>query len=422
MRFFMVELLAPAGNFISLASALKNGADAVYIGLEEMNMRINASNFSLEDIKKASEMTKEYGAKLYVCTNTIMKDKDIEILKEQLPYIKEYGADGIILSDISLIDLAIENGLEAHMSVQENTTNFYALKALEKLGVKRAILSRELSLEEIKEITRKLKETDSSIETEVFIHGAMCMAISGRCFLSYGLYGRSANCGDCLQPCRKEWKLIFEEDENDDVINFSDCDDESFIISNSYDDSYRTNFFSPKDMALIEHIGELIEAGIDSFKIEGRARSPDYVATAVKVYREAIDLYQRDPENYQYNPEWMEELMKVFNRGYDTGFYFNVPHEISENNQSRFIKKDIGKVVNYYNKIKVAELKIWDDLAIGDEIMIQGPTTGSITHVIDSMQIDGEAIEKAEKGSNVAIAIDEKLRESDFVYKLIPRE
>ena len=418
----MVELLAPAGNFISLASALKNGADAVYIGLEDMNMRINASNFSLEDIKKASEMTKEYGAKLYVCTNTIMKDKDIEILKEQLPYIKEYGADGIILSDISLIDLAIENGLEAHMSVQENTTNFYALKALEKLGVKRAILSRELSLEEIKEITRKLKETDSSIETEVFIHGAMCMAISGRCFLSYGLYGRSANCGDCLQPCRKEWKLIFEEDENDDVINFSDCDDESFIISNSYDDSYRTNFFSPKDMALIEHIGELIEAGIDSFKIEGRARSPDYVATAVKVYREAIDLYQRDPENYQYNPEWMEELMKVFNRGYDTGFYFNVPHEISENNQSRFIKKDIGKVVNYYNKIKVAELKIWDDLAIGDEIMIQGPTTGSITHVIDSMQIDGEAIEKAEKGSNVAIAIDEKLRESDFVYKLIPRE
>ena len=409
----MVELLAPAGNFISLTSALKNGADAVYIGLEDMNMRVNASNFSLEDIKKASEMTREYGAKLYVCTNTIMKDKDIEMLKEQLPYIKEYGADGIILSDISLIDLAIENGLEAHMSVQENTTNFYALKTLEKL---------ELSLGEISEIVKKLKESNSSIETEVFIHGAMCMAISGRCFLSYGLYGRSANCGDCLQPCRKEWKLSFEEDENDDVINFSDCDDESFIISNSYDDSYRTNFFSPKDMALIEHIPELIDAGIDSFKIEGRARSPDYVATAVKVYREAIDLYQEDPENYQYDPKWMEELMRVFNRGYDTGFYFNVPYEISENNQSEFIKKDIGKVVNYYNKIRVAELKIWDDLAIGDEIMVQGPTTGSITHVIDSMQIDGKAIEKAEKGSNVAIAIDEKLRESDFVYKLIPRE
>ena len=418
----MVELLAPAGNFISLRSALKNGADAVYIGLIDSNMRANASNFTLEDIKMASEITKEYNAKLYVCTNTIMRDSDIERLKEQIPYISKYGADGIILSDIALIDLARENNLEPHVSVQENITNFYALKTLEKMGAKRAILSRELSLDEIKEINRKLSQTDSTIETEVFIHGAMCMAISGRCFLSYGLYGRSANCGDCLQPCRKEWKLTFEENENDEVINSSECEDESFIITNSYDDTYRTNFFSPKDMALIEHIPQLIEAGIDSFKIEGRARSPDYVATAVMVYREAIDLYYKDKDNWKFDPKWMEELEKVFNRGYDTGFYFSTPYEISENNQSKFIKKDIAKVVNYYNRIRVAELKIWDDLSVGDEIMIQGPTTGSITHTIESMQIDGKNIEKAEKGSNVAIAIDEKLRESDFVYKLIPRE
>ena len=418
----MVELLAPAGNFISLASALKNGADAVYIGLEESNMRINASNFSVEDIGEASRMCRDYNAKLYVCANTIMKDRDIERLEKQLPLIKQNGADGIILSDIALIDMVIENGLEAHMSVQENTTNSYALKALEKLGVKRAILSRELSLDEIKKMISKLKSDGSKIQTEVFIHGAMCMAISGRCFLSYGLYGRSANCGDCLQPCRKEWTLHFEESGNDDVINFAESKDESFIISQAYDNTYRTNFFSPKDMALIEHIPELIDAGIDSFKIEGRARSPDYVATAVRVYRQAIDRYERDRENYEYDPQWMEELEKVFNRGFDTGFYFDVPYETSESNQSRYVKKDIGKVVNYYNRIKVAELKIWDDLRLGDEIMIQGPTTGSITHVIDSMQIDGKAIEKAEKGSNVAIAIDEKLRESDFVYKLVPRE
>ena len=418
----MVELLAPAGNFISLASALKNGADAVYIGLEESNMRINASNFSVEDIREASRMCRDYNAKLYVCANTIMKDRDIERLEKQLPLIKQNGADGIILSDIALIDLVLENGLEAHMSVQENTTNSYALKALEKLGVKRAILSRELSLDEIKKMISKLKSDGSKIQTEVFIHGAMCMAISGRCFLSYGLYGRSANCGDCLQPCRKEWTLHFEESGNDDVINFAESKDESFIISQAYDNTYRTNFFSPKDMALIEHIPELIDAGIDSFKIEGRARSPDYVATAVRVYRQAIDRYENDRENYEYDPQWMEELEKVFNRGFDTGFYFDVPYETSESNQSRYVKKDIGKVVNYYNRIKVAELKIWDDLRLGDEIMIQGPTTGSITHVIDSMQIDGKAIEKAEKGSNVAIAIDEKLRESDFVYKLVPRE
>lgn len=418
----MVELLAPAGNFISLASALKNGADAVYIGLKESNMRINASNFSVEDIGEASRMCRDYNAKLYVCANTIMKDRDIERLEKQLPLIKQNGADGIILSDIALIDMVIENGLEAHMSVQENTTNSYALKALEKLGVKRAILSRELSLDEIKKMVSRLKADGSKIQTEVFIHGAMCMAISGRCFLSYGLYGRSANCGDCLQPCRKEWTLHFEESGNDDVINLAESKDESFIISQAYDNTYRTNFFSPKDMALIEHIPELIDAGIDSFKIEGRARSPDYVATAVRVYRQAIDRYENDRENYEYDPQWMEELEKVFNRGFDTGFYFDVPYETSESNQSRYVKKDIGKVVNYYNRIKVAELKIWDDLRLGDEIMIQGPTTGSITHVIDSMQIDGKAIEKAEKGSNVAIAIDEKLRESDFVYKLVPRE
>ncbi|MEE0925658.1 MAG: U32 family peptidase, partial [Methanobrevibacter sp.] len=291
-----------------------------------------------------------------------------------------------------------------------------------KLGVKRAILSRELSLDEIKKMVSRLKADGSKIQTEVFIHGAMCMAISGRCFLSYDLYGRSANCGDCLQPCRKEWTLHFEESGKDDVINLAESKDESFIISQAYDNTYRTNFFSPKDMALIEHIPELIDAGIDSFKIEGRARSPDYVATAVRVYRQAIDRYENDRENYEYDPQWMEELEKVFNRGFDTGFYFDVPYETSESNQSRYVKKDIGKVVNYYNRIKVAELKIWDDLRLGDEIMIQGPTTGSITHVIDSMQIDGKAIEKAEKGSNVAIAIDEKLRESDFVYKLVPRE
>lgn len=418
----MVELLAPAGNFISLSSALKNGADAVYIGLEESNMRINASNFSVDDIKEASRICREHDARLYVCANTIMKDSDIERLERQLPLIKENGADGIILSDIALIDMVLENGLEAHMSVQENTTNSYALKALENLGVKRAILSRELSLDEIKKMVSKLKSEGSSIETEVFIHGAMCMAISGRCFLSYGLYGRSANCGDCLQPCRKEWTLHFDESDGDDVINLAESKDESFIISRSYDDTYRTNFFSPKDMALIEHIPELIDAGIDSFKIEGRARSPDYVATAVRVYRQAIDLYEKDRENYEYDPQWMEDLEKVFNRGFDTGFYFDAPYETSQSNQSKYVKKDIGKVVNYYNRIKVAELKIWDDLSLGDEIMVQGPTTGSITHVIGSMQIDGKSIEKAHKGSNVAIAIDEKLRESDFVYKLVCRD
>ncbi|WP_413825988.1 MULTISPECIES: U32 family peptidase [unclassified Methanobrevibacter] len=411
----MVELLAPAGNFTSLSAALKNGADSIYIGLEGVNMRVNANNFTIKDIKKVAEIVKEYNSKLYVCTNIIMKDKDINLMKKQLPIIKEAGADGVILSDLGLIHSVVENDLEAHLSVQENTTNLETLKILNELGVKRAILSRELNLNEISQLAHK-----SPIETEIFIHGAMCMAISGRCFLSYGLYNRSANCGDCLQPCRKEWKLTYEGNNNLNVKNTTECEDESFIITQAYDNSYHTNFFSPKDMALIEHIPEIMKTGVDSFKIEGRARSPDYVATATKVYREAIDSYNSG--SYEYKPLWVEELNKVFNRGFDTGFYFKIPYTQSQDNQSKYIKKDIGKVVNYYNKIHVVELKIWDDLHLGDEIMIQGPTTGSITHKISSMQINKKPIQTAYKGQNVAILIPEKLRESDYVYKLIKRE
>ena len=412
----MTELLAPAGNFISLRAVLENGADAVYFGLDEYNMRANAKNFSLDDLARISKIASEYGAKTYLCTNIILKEDEITALNSNLEKIAASEIDALILSDIGLIENTVSHGLEAHISVQENVTNSYTLKTLHKLGAKRAILSRELSIDEITEITKK-----SPIETEIFIHGAMCMAISGRCFLSYGLYGRSANCGDCLQPCRKNWTLTFEESHNDAVSNTSDVGDESFVISKSYDDRYRTNFFSPKDMRMIEHIPELIETGVASFKIEGRARSPDYGAMVTRVYREAIDSYFDNPDEYSVNPQWMEELKSVFNRGFDTGFYFNTPFETSETNQSRYVKKDIGQVVNFYNKVSVAELRIWDDLKIGDMIMIQGETTGSITHVIDSMQIEGMDVKEASKNSNVGVLLPSKVRKNDFVYKLIER-
>ena len=411
----MVELLAPAGNFISLRAVLENGADAVYFGLDDYNMRANAKNFSLNDLSEVSKIAEDYGAKTYLCTNIILNERLARELEGNLESIASSQIDGLILSDIGLIEDTVSHGLEAHISVQENVTNSYTLKTLKKLGAKRAILSRELSLKQITEITEK-----SPIETEIFIHGAICMAISGRCFLSYGLYGRSANCGDCLQPCRKNWTLTYEEGD-DNVINFSDVEDERFIITGSDDGSYRTNFFSPKDMCMIEYIPDLVKSGVASFKIEGRARSPDYGAMVTGIYREAIDSYIDDPLNYEVNPKWMDKLGSVFNRGFDTNFYFNTPFEVSEDNQSKYIKKDIGQVVNYYNRVKAAELRIWDDLKIGDEIMIQGQTTGSITHTIDSMQIEGESVDHVEKGSNVAIAMPQKVRENDFVYKLVER-
>ena len=411
----MVELLAPAGNFISLRAVLKNGADAVYFGLDDYNMRANAKNFSIDDLKDVSKIAGEYGAKTYLCTNVILNEDLANELNGNLEAISSSEIDGLILSDIGLIEDTVSHGLEAHISVQENVTNSFTLKTLKKLGAKRAILSRELSLDEISEISRK-----SPIETEIFIHGAICMAISGRCFLSYGLYGRSANCGDCLQPCRKNWTLTYEEGE-DNVINFSDVEDERFVVTGSDDGSYRTNFFSPKDMCMIEYIPELMKSGVASFKIEGRARSPDYGAMVTGIYREAIDSYENNPLNYHVNDEWMDELTSVFNRGFDTNFYFSTPFKTSEDNQSKYIKKDIGQVVNYYNRVKAAEIRIWDDLKIGDKIIIQGQTTGSVTHTIDSMQIEGKSVENVKKGVNVAIAMPTKVRENDFVYKLVER-
>ena len=411
----MVELLSPAGNFISLRAVLENGADAVYFGLDDYNMRINAKNFSLNDLPKVSKTAREYDAKTYLCTNIILNEKRASELEKNLEEIASSEIDGLILSDIGLIEDTISHGLEAHISVQENVSNTYTLKTLKKLGANRAILSRELSLKEITEISKK-----SPIETEIFIHGAICMAISGRCFLSYGLYGRSANCGDCLQPCRKNWTLTYEEGE-DNVVNFSDVEDERFIITRSYDGSYRTNFFSPKDMCMIEHIPELMKSNVASFKIEGRARSPDYGAMVTGVYRQAIDDYIKKPSEFKVKEVWMDELKSVFNRGFDTNFYFNTPFETSEDNQSKYIKKDIGQVVNYFNKVKAAEIRIWDDLEIGDKIIIQGQTTGSITHTIDSMQIEGQAVNNAEKGINVAISIPNKVRKNDFIYKLVER-
>ncbi|MCL2688087.1 MAG: U32 family peptidase [Methanobrevibacter sp.] len=437
----MVELLSPCGNFISLRAALENGADSVYIGLADNNMRKNVSNFSLKDVEKAVNIAKEYSSKLYLCTNVIMKDKDIKKLEFDLELIKEYEVDALIVSDIGLVELACDVGIDPHMSVQENISNSYSLKTLKKIGATRAILSRELNIWEIDEIAKK-----SPIETEIFIHGAMCMAISGRCFLSYGLYGKSANCGECLQPCRKEWQLSMAQDEGSDFFYERDSD-ASFILETFKDEDidknihlaedrylvednlfninrtnnvHKTNFISPNDMSLIEFIPQLMATGVDAFKIEGRARGPDYVATTTRVYREAIDAIES--ELFIFKESWIEDLKKVFNRGFDTGFYFERPYEISTKIQAKYTKKDIAKVVNYYSKIKVAELQLWDDLAIDDEIMIQGKTTGSITQKVESMEIDGEFVEFAEKNQNVAVAIDEKVRVNDFVYKLIKRD
>lgn len=393
----MVELLSPAGNFTSLSSALKNGADSVYIGIQGFNMRAHSTNFSLSELEKAVNMTHKHESRLYVCTNTMMRNQDLDGLEKMLPGVVESGVDALIVSDLGALELIRDHHLEAHYSVQGNASNTRTLHTLKKLGVKRAILSRELSLEEIKQIS-----SNSPLEIEVFIHGAQCMALSGRCFLSSYLYQKNANCGECLQPCRKVWKM--------------ECEDGSKLILEKEDNM--THFLSPRDMCMIEYIPELMESGVAAFKIEGRARSADYVGEVTRVYQEAINTYHN---GWSFKSQWLDDLKNVFNRGFDQGFYFQKPLQDSPSNQSPYIKKDVGEVVNYFSQVKAAEVRLWSDLKLGDELIIQGPTTGFVKQKAESMQIEGLDITKAIKGQNVGLKVDEKVRSGDLVYKKVKR-
>lgn len=406
----IVELLSPARDFASLNAAISKGADSVYLGISGYNLRAHTPQFKLEDLKSAVEISHDHGVKLYVCTNTIMKDENLESLKSIMPSVKSAGADAIIASDLGVLKIAWENDIKVHMSVQANISNLEALKLLKEWGVSRAILSRELSLDEIKKIKDK-----SPVEVEVFIHGAMCMAISGRCFLSSYLYRKSANCGECLQPCREDWKLVSEEEKSDFPLN---SDFKKEIKLNQQEDI--NHLLSPKDLCMIEHIPELIETGIDAFKIEGRARPADYVATVTRIYRDAIDKYENN--RFKLNPEWLPELKKVFNRGFDTGFYFKKPYKTSKKNESTHIKKDIGSVCNYYKKVSAAEIRLWENLEIGDEIIIEGKTTGSLIQKVESMQINNKTVNTALKDQNVAVLVSGKVRPNDIVYKRVLRQ
>ena len=403
----MVELLAPARDKRSVSAAINNDADAIYVGITDYNMRANVANIDIEDIKEIAQQCHDNDKKIYVCTNTIVTDNQLDKFKKQLIKLEKFSVDALIISDIGMINIANKSSIPIHLSVQANVTNSEALKLYKELGVTRAVLSRELSLEQIKIIKQK-----SPIEIETFVHGAMCVAISGRCFLSSYFYNRDANCGECLQPCRQEWKL-------------SSTENKELILSQAEsNDIEKSRLLSPRDMCMIEHIPDLIDAKIDSFKLEGRARPADYVSTVTSCYRQAINLYESgkwDELSAEYIPGWLNELGSVFNRGFDTGFYYRVPKKTSYDNKATYRKMDIGQVTNFYKKINVAEIKLWEELNVGDTIIIQGNKTGSITETIDSMQIDGKNIEKAFKES-VGIKINGVVRENDHVYKKVPLE
>ena len=389
----MVELICPAGNFAMLEAARQAGADAVYFGIKELNMRANADNFELKDIDKIAKRYKDI--KKYFTLNTIIYENEISKVEKILKKIKG-KVDAVILWDLSVLKLAKKIGIPVHLSTQASVSNSEAAKFYKKLGVKRINLAREVSLDEIKEIKKK-----SGIEVECFVHGAMCMSISGRCFISQDLYGKSANRGECLQPCRREYEILGEEGEE-------------LKIGKNY-------LISAKDLCCLPFLDKLVKAKIDGFKIEGRNRSPEYVKAVCGAYREAISAINEKKFNKELIEKLMEKVRSVYNRGFSNGFYFKRPiAEFSEEegNLATEKKVNIGRVENYLSKKNVAVIKIFSgEIKKGDELIIIGNKTGVKEIKVNEMEINHHSVERAGKGL-VAVKI-KGIRENDKVYRMI---
>lgn len=376
------ELLAPAGDLEKLKIAVLYGADAVYLGGRHFGLRAGAGNFDDCELAQGVRFAHEHGVRVYVTVNIFAHNRDLELLPGYLDTICEAGADAVIVSDPGLIG-AIKKlypALPVHLSTQANTTNWAAARFWEEFGVRRIVLARELSLKEISEIRDKV-----ALELEIFIHGAMCISYSGRCLLSSYMAGRDANRGDCAQSCRWKYALVEEKRPG-----------EYFAIEEDGRGSY---ILGSKDLCLIEHIPELISAGVSSFKIEGRMKSVNYVAGVVKAYRKALDAYGRDPENYNFNPVWLEEIGKVSHREYTTGFLFGNPGSSGQHYEGEIYRRThvfVGLVRGYDHDKGMAVVEQRNRFAVGDEVEIMVPRGENfrqkITRIIDE---EGSSMEAA---------------------------
>ena len=369
-----VELLAPAGDLEKLRMAVIYGADAVYLGGKEFGLRAYAGNFSLAEIKEGVEFAHQHQAKVYVTVNIFPHNDDLTGLGDYLSALEDCGVDGVLFADAGVWKIAREIGsrLSFHLSTQANTTNWASAQFWEEQGVKRIVLARELSLAEIKEIRRNVQ-----IELEVFVHGAMCISYSGQCLLSNYMAGRDANRGQCTQPCRWNYALV-EEKRPGHYYPIEEDERGSYI-------------FNAQDLCLIRHLPELIEAGVNSFKIEGRMKSVHYVATVVQAYRKAIDAYYRDPVRYTFNEEWDKEILKVSHRAYTKGFFFGKPSGGAQNlADSDYIREYdfVGLVRDYDPASQLATVEQRNNFRVGDEIEIIGPETELFTQRLELMTDD----------------------------------
>ena len=395
------ELLAGAGDWKMLRTAVKYGANAIYFGVDALNLRAKASNFALDELEEVVNYLHENNVDAHLTVNAVVYDDQNEKLDLVLKEAKRCKVDYVIAWDMAIIEKCLEYELPLCISTQASVSNSGAAKMYKRLGAKRIVVARECTLEQIKEI-----KSNVDIEIETFVHGAMCVAVSGRCFMSHHAFGQSANTGECLQNCRREYEIHDTSGET------------SFIIGTDY-------VMSPKDMNTIEFIDELIEAGIDSFKIEGRKRSPEYIAKAVSNYRKAIDLYFEGNLNKEVKQEMFEDLSKVYNRGFSAGFYHGIPSgaDYTERygNQATIKKMYVGKVLNYYKQSKIAHIKLEaGEIELNDILYITGNTTGFVETTLQSLMKDEKQVDKAIKGEEVTFFLNELIRTRDQVYKVVP--
>lgn len=396
-KYTRPELMCPIRDWASL-EACKDYADAVYFGLPNLSLRAHAGAITMKDMKKFVAECHKYKIKAYLTVNAVVYDRDLGLTEKIIKQAKKDKVDAVIVWDPWAVEVARKTKMTYFVSTQANVSNWRTVEFYKKLGAKRVVLARELSLDQIKKIKAK-----SKLQLEVFVHGAMCVAISGRCVLSSYLYGTSANCGVCAQPCRKEW--VMTEPEGQQIVT---------------EGKY---FLSAKDLCMIEYIPELIKAGIASFKIEGRRRDPKYISVTARCYREAIDSFFAGIFTRAKAEAWKKELTTVYNRGFSTGFYFSEPgpeginYEKADN--SAPVKKTLaGYVYRYLPKIGVAEIKLnHQGLTLGRKIIFEGSKT-FVEGVVDSMQIGGKSIESAKKGEFVGLKVEKPVRVNDKLFVL----
>lgn len=406
-----VELLSPAGSYEALMAAIKAGCDSVYFGVEQLNMRARSSNnFTLEDLKKISEIGATHQIKTYLTINTVLYDHDISLMKRIVDAALANGITAIIASDHAVLNYAKKIGMNVHISTQANVSNIDTIEFYANYA-NVVVLARELSLKQVAEITREIKRrkimgpAGKLIGIEIFAHGALCMAISGKCYLSLHSNFASANRGACIQNCRKSYIVTEKEDGTE------------FEVDNEY-------IMSAKDLCTIDFLDKIIDAGVSVLKIEGRGRSADYVFTVTQCYREAIDAFAAGAVTPEMVADWKTRLESVYNRGFWDGYYLGKKMgEWSEDYGSKATTRKIyiGRGIKFFAKSAIAEFKLESQsLAVGDQIMITGPTTGYLETTITEMRVADQVVEKVVKGDVFSCPVTEKIRPSDKLYKIVP--